>query len=329
MSEVKFLPIYCLVLGPLALHASGPAVLECASAESMDRLMTTWTRTFSALHPETPAHISLKTKFSADAFDALLRGEVAIAPFARELFPAERARYLEKHGTAPLLVPVATGSRATKGGTHAIAIFVHERNPLARLSITQLREILSVDGAITTWGQLGLGGEWSQRKIALHGMSVRRETGNPPGIVNYLEHRVLDGRAWRGDASSVAHPDSTGGPQALEKIVRAVAADESALGYSGFAYAQAGTKTLALSETDAGPAFAGTTLEIARREYPLTRTIYLCLDQNPAPVAKEFVSHVLGQEAQQVVATDAQGFFPLTVATAGAVKIILRQTSPP
>lgn len=291
--------------------------------------MTAWTRTFSALQPETPARIRLRTKFSAEAFDALLRGEVAVAPFARELFPAERARYLEKHGAPPLLVPVATGTRDTKGGTHAIAIFVHERNPLTHLSVAQLREILTADGTITTWGQLGLGGVWVRRKIALHGMTVHRETGNPPGIVNFLEQGVLAGRAWRGNPAQEAHVDTIGGPQALEKIVRAVATDESALGYSGFAYAQPGTKTLALSETDGGPTFTGTADEIARRDYPLTRTIYLCLDHAPGALAKQFVHHVLGREGQQIVAADAQKFFPLTAAAAQSAQALLRQAPPP
>lgn len=292
--------------------------------------MTAWTRTFSALQPETTARIRLRTKFSAEAFDALLRGEVAVAPFARELFPAERVRYLEKHGAPPLLVPVATGTRDTKGGTHAIAIFVHERNPLTHLSVAQLREILTANGTITNWGQLGLDGVWARRKIALHGMTVRRETGNPPGIVNFFEQRVLAGRAWRRGAAMVAHLDSpSGGPQALELIVRAVAADESALGYSGFAYAQPLTKTLALSETDGGPAFTGTAEEISRRDYPLTRTIYLCLDRAPSALARQFVHHVLGSDGQQIVAADAQNFFPLTAAAAQSARALLRQAPPP
>ena len=134
------------------LLSTTAAELLCASAESMDGLMTAWTRSFAATHPDMPARIALRTKFSAEAFDALLHGEVRVAPFARELFPAERARYAEKFGAgaAPLLVPVATGSRDTKGGTHAIAIFVHEKNLLARLSLAQLREILARDGRITT-----------------------------------------------------------------------------------------------------------------------------------------------------------------------------------
>jgi phosphate transport system substrate-binding protein len=214
---------------------------------------------------------------------------------------------------------VATGSRATKGGTHAIVIFVNERNPLTRISLTQLREVFARDGRITTWGQLGAKGEWAARKIALHGMRVRRETGNPPGIVNFLETRLLAGRAWRDDLHE--YTDVPGGAQSLEQIVRAVAVDESALGYSGFAYAVPGVKALAIGEIDAGPFFSGTDEEIARREYPLARTIYLAVGPAPDAAAWEFLRYVLGAEGQRAISADAQKFFPLGEAVAASARI--------
>ncbi len=217
--------------------------------------------------------------------------------------------FTELAGGAPRLVPVATGSRATKGGTHAIVIFVNEKNPLARISLAQLREIFACDGRITTWGQLGLTGEWATRRISLHGMRVRRETGNPPGIVNFLETRLLAGRAWRDDLHQ--YTDEPGGAQSLEQITRAVAADEAAIGCSGFAYAVPGVKALALGETDAGPFCSGTAEEVAQRRYPLARTIYLGTGPKPDAVTREFLRYVLGREGQGVIAADAQGFFPL------------------
>jgi len=199
---------------------------------------------------------------------------------------------------------------------------------VAREEFAELREreagerILFIDenrdGRIATWGQLGLTGEWADKKIALHGMTVRRETGNPPGIVNFLEHRVLAGREWRDGIT--AHTDVTGGAQALELIVRAVAADPAALGYSGFGYAQPGTNTLALAETDAGPFFAGTAAEVARRDYPLARTIYLCVDRAPDALTRNFLRHVLTAEAQHAIAADAQKFFPLPAAALAAAR---------
>ncbi len=299
-------------LALLALAAPGMAnagEVRCASAESMAGLMDVWTRNFTSVHAATPAHVTRREKFSAAAFDALLRGEVDVVPFSRELFPSEQKRYAEKFGGPPLLVPIATGSRDTKGGTHAIAIFVNEKNPLEKISLAQLREIFTRDGRITTWGQLGLGGEWADRKITLHGMVIRRETGDPPGIVNFLEQRLLSGRSWRGDFAG--HADVPGGAQGLELIVRAVAGDEAALGYSGFGYAQPGTKTLALAATATGPFFAGTPDDVARRDYPLTRTIYLCVDRAAGEDVRDFVRYALSAAGQRAIAQDAENFFPL------------------
>jgi phosphate transport system substrate-binding protein len=280
--------------------------------------MDAWTRGFTARHDDTPARVTLRAKFSADAFDALLRGEVQVAPFSRELFPAERARYAEKFGGEPLLVPVATGSRDTKGGTHAIAIFVHENNPLSHISLVQLREIFARDGRITTWGQLGLTGAWAEKRISLHTMIVRRATGNPPGIVNFLEQALLAGRAWRADLHE--HSDVPAGPQALELIVRAVASDEYALGYSGFAYAQPGAKPLALAAEKSGVFYAGTEADVARRDYPLARTIYLCVGRAPDPATRAFVRYVLEPDGQAAIATDAEKFFPLPAAQRAAAR---------
>ncbi len=294
--------------------------VRCASAESMAGLVDVWTRSFNVAHPDTPARVTLREKFAAAAFEAFVRGEVDVVPFARELFPAEREAYVKKFGGAPRLVPIATGSRDTKGGTHAIAIFVNEKNPLERVSLAQLREVFARDGHLTTWGQLGLDGAWAEKKISLHGMVVRRETGNPPGIVNFLEQRLLAGRAWRSDG--VEHADVPNGPQGLELIVRAVAADEAAFGYSGFGYAQPGTKTLALAEADAGPYFAGTSDEVARREYPLSRTIYLCVSRTPDEATRAFVCHALSVAGQRAIAEDAQKFFPLP---APVVTLALRE----
>ncbi|MDB6128302.1 MAG: Phosphate transport system substrate-binding protein, partial [Verrucomicrobia bacterium] len=38
------------------------ADLPCASAESLDNLMNTWTRDFTAEHPGTPAHVTIRAR---------------------------------------------------------------------------------------------------------------------------------------------------------------------------------------------------------------------------------------------------------------------------
>ena len=121
-----------LMLGLAAWTALPAEEISCASAESMDGLMSAWTMGFTAGHPARPAKVTRKARYSADFIEPLARGEIEVAPFARELFSSERERFAAVAGAEPRLLPVALGSRSTKGGTHAIFIFVHESNPLTR-----------------------------------------------------------------------------------------------------------------------------------------------------------------------------------------------------
>ncbi len=290
-----------------------------ARADSMETLMNAWAQEFSRAHPGARIKLRRDTNLSAEAFDALLDGTAQIAPFVRELFPSEAARFQRKFGYAPLLVAVAGGSYATKGGSHAIAIYVHRDNPLKQLTLAQLRAIYAEGGNITTWGQLGLTGDWSTKPIHLYGMLRHRATGNPPGIVNFLEQRVLGGAAFK---ESVHEQIDADGVSALDAIVRAVAADRYGIGYSGFANRLPETKTLALAETARGPFWSGTRDEVARRDYPLSRTIYLCVNRPPGrsldPLVREFLNYVLSKEGQQAVAADQSGFIPLLAALVAA-----------
>jgi phosphate transport system substrate-binding protein len=279
----------------------------------METLMQAWSKGFSRFHPD--AHLKLRkdTNLSAEAFDTLLDGTAQVAPFVRELFPSEIARFKQKFGYPPTLIAVAGGSYATKGGTHAIAIYVNESNPLKQLTLSQLREIYREGGTITRWGQLGLTGAWANQPINLYGMLRHRATGNPPGIVNFMQQRVLLGDEFK---QTLREQVDAPGVTALDAIVRAVASDPNAIGYSGFANKLPGTKTLALAETaNAKHFWTGTPDEVLRREYPLSRTIYLCVNLQPGhtldPLLREFIRYTLSREGQQDVARDQAHFLPL------------------
>lgn len=291
--------------------------LRCSGAETMRDLVAAWARGFAALQPRVVVD-NAATTLSAEGFDALLDGRADVVTFVREPFAAEIAAFVRKFGYAPTLINVAGGSYATKGGTHALAIYVNAANPLARIDLDALDAIYSKERRrggkpIATWGQLGLGGEWESRPVHAYGMLHRRASGNPPGIVNFLQQRVLRGGEFRDD---VREQIDRSGETALDAIVRSVAEDPFGIGYSGFAYAAPGTKTLALAETQRGPWCAGTPDEVARRVYPLSRQIYLGIHHAPgqrlAPALAEFLSFVLSREGQQAVAADRMRFIPLS-----------------
>lgn len=303
-----------------AERVSGEIVV--AGNHATDELMQAWARGFARFHAEARLRLRDDTRLTTDAFDvAIAAGDIDLIPSARELVPSETERLTRKLGGAPLVVAVATGSYATKSGTHAIAFYVNDANPLARISLAQIREIYLPGGKITRWGDLGLGGEWADKAIHVFSVPMADPNGNPLGIINYLQGRVF--RSDRGLRRSLYQVDSNGpglGQHMLTRIVRQVAEDRYAIGFSGFSFAAPGAKTLALSETDSGPWYAGTHEEVARRLYPLARTIYLGVNRAAgkplSPIVREFLRYVLSRDGQAVFAQGAEKYLPLTAEVA-------------
>lgn len=288
--------------------ASAAADVRVGSAQTVDPLAAALVGRFNEVSPELKAEVAVSGRFPTDAIAALLAGRVDVALVARELFASEHAAAL-RTGGGLRMYPVATGARSQRGGTHAIAIFVQAGNPLRRLTLPQLTEILAQDGRIRTWADLGVVGPLASRRITVHGMPVRRESGNPPGVVNFMEAAVLTGRAWRDDL--VTHADQPGGPDSLEAIVRAVAADEAAIGYSGFDFAITGVRSLALGRNETGPFFSGEEAEIASRDYLLCRTIYACLRSDSPEAARRWVDFAQGPAGKEAIRRAGTAFFAL------------------
>jgi phosphate transport system substrate-binding protein len=139
--------------------------------------------------------------------------------------------------------------------------------------------------------------------------------------VNFLQQRALLGGQLRDD---VREQRDSPGETALQAIVHRVAADPDGIGYSGFGFAEPGVKSVALGETSNGPFYAGTPVEVARRDYPLSRKIYLLFDQPPGkaptPIVREFLRFILSREGQQIVAGDAERFIPLRASQAAEAR---------
>ncbi|MDD3181108.1 MAG: hypothetical protein PHQ04_12320 [Opitutaceae bacterium] len=328
-----------------AYQPAGPIAGEIATIvpHNLDTLMQSWVRAFHQHHPAASVRLNLTVPLSADAFEALMEDRIQIAPFVRETSPTEEADFRQKFGYAPLLICVATGSHATKYNTHALGVYVNASNPLTKLTLAQLDAIYFTTRRrgypedITTWGQLGLTGEWANRPIHLYGMVHRYEkTNNPPGILYFfmqrvsrggeLKHTVREiidttphGRTLMPQATAMLAGAGAGnepGMEALDGIVAAVARDPAGIGYSGFRNRREGAKTLALASDPGGPFFTGTLDEVLQRQYPLTRRIYIVINRAPGrplnPVVREFLRFVLSREGQEFVAADPSNYLPLT-----------------
>ena len=319
---------------PLATRSAtvGADGLRCLGASTMQPLVAAWAHAFQAGRPRTSIRVADTTRYSAEGVAAVLAGRANCVTFAREPFPAESAAFKRMPGRAPIVVPVAGGSYATPHGTFAIAIYVNRANPLHGLTVAQLSAVFSGEAVagghqpLRTWGQLGLRGRWASRPIHVYGMTPQRGSGNPPGIVNFLDRRVLGGRPWRKDLR--VQVDSHG-LSALTAIVRQVSLDPDGIGYSGFGYATKSMRAIPLSVGHGAPFVAGTPTSVASGRYALARTIYLGFARTDAggltPLACNFLSFILGADGRRLIAQDRMHFDPLTASQHRAVRHLLAQ----
>lgn len=299
--------------------------LRCIGASTMQPLVAAWAHAFMARRPGTAIAVPSGTHYSAAGVVAVAAGQANCITFAREPFAAEVAALRHATGQIPVIVPVAGGSYATPHGTFALAIYVNRRNPLRGLSAGQLAAVFAQGApSLNHWGQLGLHGAWAKRPIHVYGMTPQRASGNPPGIVNFLDQKVLRGRPWRRD---LRIQSDSNGLSALAAIVGQVGADPDGIGYSGFGYATAAVRAVPVSIGVGAPFHAGTPSSVATGQYLLGRTIYLGFPARAggglSPQACHFLSFILGADGQRLIAQDAMHFKPLTSAQAHAARAIL------
>jgi phosphate transport system substrate-binding protein len=315
-----------LAAAPAMAGARAPAgEVVCAGGDTMQGLVRSWGEGLAARGVS--VRLDTDGKLAADGFRRLLAGRANCVTFVREPFPSEIAAFRARFGYPPTLIPVAGGSFATRGGTHAIAVFVNAENPMKGLTLGQLAAILSADGRqpIHRWGDLGLTGAWADRPIHVYGMLHARPSGDPPGVVNFLRQRVLHGAGLRPDVTEeVDRP----GEQALAAIVRQVGDDPAGLGYSGFGYATAKVRAMPLAEREGGPFIAGDPTTVSAGRYPLRRHIYILIDRPPgaamAPELRAFLGYALSDAGQARISRDPEGFLPLPAAQLAQARRSLR-----
>lgn len=268
--------------------------LSSVGSDTMAGLMALWAERFQSIYPG--VNIQLQAAGSATAPAALTQGTAGIGPMSRAMTAAELHAFERRHGHAPLGVVVAVD---------AIALYVHEYNPIEGFSLAELDAMFSHNrrcgggGAIRLWSGLGLAGSWEHRPIALYGRS------SASGTYGHFKEQVLCG----GDFSS-----SVNELPASSAVAQAVAGSLGGVGYAGMASGIAGVRAVPLRSADGAPYVAANAANALAGTYPLTRSLHIYVNKPPgaelAPLEREFLRFVLSPDGQRLVA--AEGYIPLS-----------------
>ncbi len=272
--------------------------ISSVGSDTLNNLMTLWAENFNKFYPN--AKIQIEGKGSSTAPPALISGTAQLGPMSREMKGTEVDGFEKRYGYKP--TPIRTS-------VDALAVFVNKDNPIKCLSFQQVDAIFSKSRRqggkedITTWGQLGLTGDWANKPISLYGRN------SASGTYGFFKEHTLKNGDFKDDVKE--QPGSAA-------VVQGVTVDRYAIGYSGIGYATAGVRAVPLTEKDGGKCVEATADNSYSGAYPLARFLYVYINKAPGkqldPLTREFVKLMVSKEGQEVVVKD--GYFPIPASIA-------------
>ncbi len=272
----------------------GSAQIKSVGSDTLGDLMRRWADEFTKLNPN--VKIELDSKGSSTAPPALLDGASQIGPMSRPMRSEEYEPFEKKYGYHPTSFPVAVD---------ALAVYVNKDNPIQCLTLEQLDNIISKaylhpgGTNIKTWGDAGLTGDWADAPITLFGRN------SASGTHDTFVEAVLRHGEFRDELK-----EQTGSAE----VVKMVAGDKYAIGYSGIGYLTAGVRTVPLAVAPGDKCYDTSPASTYSGNYPLARYLYIYLNKAPAkpldPPLLEFIKYILSRAGQ--TETIKSGFYPIT-----------------
>lgn len=277
-------------------YTAAPGVsgnLKSIGSDSLNNLMALWAEGFRSAYPN--VQIEIEGKGSGTAPPALIGGNAQFGPMSRPMKSAEIQEFEKRYGYPPT---------AIRGAVDALAVYVHKDNPIKCLSLQQVDAIFSKTrnggyaNNITTWGQLGLTGEWANRPISIYGRN------SASGTYGYFKEVAL----FNGD-----YKDEVKEQPGSSTVVQGVASDIGGIGYSGVGYKTADVRSVPLKADADSDCFDAVAEHAISGDYPIARFLYIYVNKNPNekldPLRGEFIRFVYSKQGQEAVVRD--GYFPV------------------
>ncbi len=263
-------------------------------SDTLNNLMTLWAEGFRKQYPN--VKIQIEGKGSSTAPPALIEGTAQLGPMSRKMKGKEMDDFEAKFGYKPTAFPVAID---------ALAVYVNKDNPIPGMSVAQVDAAFSKTRRqgykhdITTWGNLGLSGPYTEMPISLYGRN------SASGTYGFFKEKVLQNGDYRDQVKE--QPGSA-------SVVQGVTEDRAGMGYSGIGYRTSGVRAIPLAMKDGEDLVEPTFANASKGTYPLARFLFVYVNKAPntplSPIVKEFLNFVYSREGQNVVIKD--GYFPLS-----------------
>ena len=250
-------------------------------------------------------------KGTTTAMPALTHGTTPFGPMGRGYNRVELTPFKKIVGRAPVEIRVA--HTATDTSAHlatALAIYVNKANPLTQLTTAQVKRIFttgSPDGSLSRWGQLGLTGDWANRVIHPYGTPAHTGFGSYMGKAHFNDQTYSPNYEQYGNTTA---------------ILKRLAADPAGIAFAAIGKEGGDLKQIAIADHEGGFYSKGALEDLQNNRYAYDRFLYFYVRREPHqavdPFVREYFRLVFSKEGQQIIASQVNGYIPLSAQEAAA-----------
>lgn len=258
--------------------------IENKGSDTIVNLALAWAEAYQKIKPN--ISISVTGGGSGTGLSALINGTTDIANASRQIKP-EEITAIQDVGSDPIEYIIARD---------AIAVIVHQDNPIDSLTLQQISDIYS--GNINNWQEIG-----GEDRIIVR---LSRETNSGTHI--YFLEKVL--RLGDKSNETLFSPDTLLLPSS-EVISAEIRNNPNAIGYDGLGYVTADMKVIAVAKDHNQHPVLPSIDSVNDHTYPISRYLYMYTAGEPPAVIKEYLDWIRSSEAQKIVVE--LGFVPLKI----------------
>ncbi len=252
------------------------ALIQNKGSDTLLNVAQAWAEAYSAVNSEVA--VAVTGGGSGTGISAMINGTVDIANSSRAMRNSE-IEAARANGIEPVEFVV---------GHDALAIFMHENNPLDGVTMEQLRGIFGADGRLERWSDLG---------VTVPGCPsdeiIRVSRQNNSGTYIYFRETVLGS----GHDFKLGSYDMHGS----KDVVDLVEHTPCAIGYSGLAYA---TEHIHMPCVSSGLDAECVVPQVATAisgAYPISRPLRMYTAGDPIGAIREYMDWILSDDGQCVI----------------------------
>jgi phosphate transport system substrate-binding protein len=257
-------------------------VIQNKGSDTLVNVAQAWAEAYQTVDPTTVVAVS--GGGSGTGIAALINGTVDIANSSRSMKQKEIDLAIE-HGHDPVEHVV---------GFDALAVYLHENNPLTDISIPQLAEIYGDGGSYTKWTDLGIEVPGCEDQSIV---VVSRQ--NNSGTYAYFRQTVLGKGDFR-----LGSRDMHGS----KDVVDLVENTPCAIGYSGLAYATEHLKLACIAQETGGECTSPTVATASDGSYPIARPLLMYTNGEPTGYVGQYLNWIKSKQGQCIIAE--KGYAP-------------------